>query len=84
MRTVMISEYAYPQINGKMTRVVQDKCLAKFHQWGLDVVEMPESVASFTVAVVEYQDGKIDTVVPGMVRFIEATTPQQAGEGIDK
>lgn len=42
-----------------------------FHCWGLEVDSKEESVASFTVAVVEREDGSITTWMPERVRFLD-------------
>ena len=46
------------------------KGVAKFHDWGVDFEEFDSGPASFSVAIVERENGKIETVCPSMIRFI--------------
>ena len=43
---------------------------ADFHEWGLDTVEVGESIASFSVALVELKDGTMISISPDRVKFI--------------
>lgn len=52
----------------------------KFHQWGLEVWEQDPASVAYSVAIVEKDDGQIETVPPNLVRFDDteggtATTP---------
>lgn len=41
-----------------------------FHQWGLAVIEGYEQAASYTVALIENEDGTIAEVSPVNLKFI--------------
>ena len=43
----------------------------KFHIWGTNVAETRESVASYTMAIVELPDGKIELIAPDNIKFIQ-------------
>jgi len=47
-------------------------CIGKFHQWGLEILEFDSGGASYTVAIVEKQDGTIITTIPTMIQFLNA------------
>jgi len=44
-----------------------------FHGWGLDIEEGASGFASYSVAIVEQEDGTIITPAAHMVMFIEPT-----------
>lgn len=54
---------------GKRTRVVQVG-EATFAGYGLDMLEQESYCTSFTVAIVEYDDGKVSLVPVHLIRFI--------------
>lgn len=58
---------------------------ARFHQWGGEYEEFESGPGNYTVALVEFADGTIETVLPDCVRFLD--TPDrlaaQISEGID-
>jgi len=66
MRKVMISERGYCDGKHKVT----EKGIAKFHQWGLEVEEGETGFASYSVAIVEFDDGSVDTARPCDIRFL--------------
>jgi hypothetical protein len=41
-----------------------------FLEWGVDYAEMRGTVAVYTVAIVEFQDGTIRLVFPDCLRFL--------------
>ena len=45
---------------------------AGFHQWGVETVEAETGFGNFTVAVVEYPDGRVDTFIPSNILFLDA------------
>lgn len=75
MRKVKIKMYVKPSYNeGK--RIEGTGCFTDFilegvfHEWGSEVEDVEESVATYTVAIVELADGTIETPVPSSVKFI--------------
>lgn len=42
-----------------------------FHQWGDGFVEYEEGFAQCTVAIVELEDGSIETPPPTLIRFVK-------------
>lgn len=53
---------------------------AVFHQWGTTVVEEGDTVAGETVAIVEFEDGKCDTVHPQLIQFTDKQQQALKGE----
>ena len=47
------------------------KCIGTFHGWGVDYQEFDEGVGNFTVAIVELEDGTVELVLAGMIRFMD-------------
>ena len=45
--------------------------LGKFHQWGLELIEENDTVANYSVGIVEYSDGTIDVVLPQNIKFLK-------------
>ena len=41
-----------------------------FHQWGLSAIETDDQVASYTIGIVENEDGSIEEVDPTNLKFI--------------
>ncbi len=79
MKTVIVLEYKYTRDEkGALVRGIGEKGTALFHQWGIDVIEYPETAAIFTVAIVEWPDGHIETVKPDMIKFV--LDPAPSGE----
>jgi hypothetical protein len=71
MKRVIVFEFSYTRDEkGALVKGIKAKGQALFHQWGLDVIEYPETAESFTVAIVEWPDGQIETVAPAMIKFI--------------
>lgn len=54
--------------DGQKTNV---KGEAKFHQFGVDFIEFSEGPANYSVAIVEWPDGGIDTVAPSQLQFLD-------------
>lgn len=44
---------------------------AKFHQWGMDYEEFETGPGNFSVAIIEFQDGSVQTVSPELIKFID-------------
>lgn len=48
------------------------KFFGKFHQWGMDSVQVSEcAVANFTVAIVEKDNGEVVNVRPDEIKFVD-------------
>lgn len=43
----------------------------KFHQWGINFEEFENGAASYTVALVELEDGVIVEVEPSRIKFVD-------------
>ena len=68
MRRVMLTKKVYPSVTSDKYTLVEDG-EAWFHCWGLACKEKGGS--SFTVAIVERDDGRVDTTTPYRIRFLE-------------
>jgi sugar lactone lactonase YvrE len=44
---------------------------ARFHQWANEYEEFESGPGNYTVALVEYADGSIGTVMPDCIRFLD-------------
>lgn len=44
---------------------------ASFHQWGVDYEEFENGPGNYSVAIIERDNGKIETVRPEMIEFIK-------------
>jgi hypothetical protein len=42
-----------------------------FHQWGLAMEDTVETVASYSIALIEKEDGSISEVIPSHFKFID-------------
>jgi len=42
-----------------------------FHGWGEDFEEFESGPGNFTVAIIELEDGSVETFVPKMIRFLD-------------
>lgn len=54
---------------GKGYALVEDY-VGKFHTWGMELWEQQEGSVTYSVALVEKDDGTIATVPPSLVQFI--------------
>ena len=45
--------------------------LGYFHTWGIDSEELDVGVLSYTVGIVELSNGKVVTVMPQNIKFID-------------
>lgn len=64
----------------------QDLREARFHQWGGEYEEFESGPGNYTVAVVEFADGTIETVMPENIRFLdgEEAKSAQMNEAIER
>jgi hypothetical protein len=44
---------------------------ALFHEWGLETEEGETGFASFSVAIVEFSDGQVESVPVALIKFID-------------
>lgn len=70
LRPVIVSHcFAKPTTPGGPATKLPDTH-AKFHQWGVDYQEFESGSANYTVAVVEFESGKVELVHPTHIRFL--------------
>ena len=55
-------------------RRLPDGC-ARFHKWGRSYVEFESGPASFTTAVIERDDGKVETPPAHWIEFLPEADP---------
>jgi hypothetical protein len=65
MRTIRWFSY----INSKEKR--RDMGIALFHIWGVEYEEFENGAGNCTVAIIELPSGKVETVLPSMIMFVE-------------
>ena len=46
-------------------------CLGYFHEWGIDSEEVEGGALNYTIGIVELKNGKIVTVMPENIKFID-------------
>ena len=51
------------------SKLVHDKC-GKFHGWGVYFDEYIENTPSYTAAIVEFEDGKVELVDANYIQFL--------------
>ncbi len=44
---------------------------AFFHQWGVDFEEFEAGPANYTTAIVEFSDGRVDSVPVNWIQFLD-------------
>lgn len=42
-----------------------------FHQWGTELIEGPDDCFTYSVAIVEMEDGEIKMVQPNYIQFVK-------------
>ena len=45
--------------------------LGYFHEWGIDSEEVEGGVLNYTIGIVELKNGKIVTVMPENIKFVD-------------
>ena len=58
-----------PRANLKWER--QHKTSGWFHQWGNNFEEFEHGPGNYTVAIVEHDNGTVDTYPPNLIEFVE-------------
>lgn len=56
----------------------KDLLEARFHQWGSEYEEFESGPGNYTVAVVEFADGSVGTVMPEHIRFLDSEEAEAA------
>ncbi|MDF3188065.1 hypothetical protein [Pseudomonas paracarnis] len=57
---------------GRRLEGLDDDREGKFHGWGSGYEEFESGPGNYTVAIVEFPDGKVDTVMPYLIRFLDS------------
>ena len=73
MRPVMTMKLIHDS-NGRRLEGLDDDREGKFHGWGSGYEEFESGPGNYTVAIVEFPDGKIETVMPYFIRFLDGET----------
>ena len=68
MRKVMVSEYL-KQENGCLELEETEEAL--FHEWGSNYEEFDSGPGNYSIAIVEFDDGKIQSIPVEQIRFIK-------------
>ncbi len=68
MRKVTVSEYLKND-EGFMLLVETGKGL--FHEWGVNYEEFESGPGNYSIAIVEYEDGTIESVPVEQIKFID-------------
>ena len=72
MRAVKVFKHEKKSGDTFMTKVEDGQ--ATFHQWGMDYEEFDNGAGNFSTAIIEREDGKIESVYVEMIEFIYAET----------
>jgi len=67
MRKVMVSKYVKHPDN-KLH--LEEVGVAAFHQFGVDYEEFENGPANFTVAIIEWPDGKVESIAVECIKFL--------------
>lgn len=73
MRPVMTMKMIHDSLGRRLEGLADDR-EGKFHGWGSGYEEFESGPGNYTVAIVEFPDGKVDTVVPYLIRFLDGDT----------
>ena len=72
-RKVIVSkmkQYPYPDQPGRSFWKLEEIGEATFHQFGTDYEEYETGPGNYTTAIVEWPDGRVESVRPEWVRFV--------------
>ena len=67
-------DFRYRKCSGKYfvrERGIIEFSLGYFHEWGIDSEEVEGGVLNYTIGIVELKNGKIVTVMPENIKFID-------------
>lgn len=73
MRPVTVFEHKPVGDEGKCSKVF--KVNGVFHTWGSDIIEYDDTVAAFTVAIVELSDGTVINPPAELIKFLDVGEP---------
>jgi hypothetical protein len=88
MERVYVAGYNIPTSPGDIGGYVPpyydmvDQGFAAFHGFGSEYEEFENGVGNATVAIVEFPDGTVRTVLPNAIRFIEPSIASPDGGGL--
>ena len=68
MRKVTVSEYKKND-KGLLVKVETGKGL--FHEWGINYDEFESGPGNYSIAIVEFEDGAIESVPVELIKFIK-------------
>lgn len=73
LRKVEISKHVcrINGLNGKQEWDLEPDYIGRFHAWGVQCEELELGVGNYTCAVVEKDDGTVDTPAAFLVRFMD-------------
>lgn len=72
MRVVRVINKIYKGRNMSNTVCeITDRGLAHFHGWGSEAYEAESGFGTQTVAILEWQDGSVELVVPNLITFVD-------------
>lgn len=73
LRRVKVFQWVKPQTpGGKYERM--EKCCGYFHRFSVDYEELQSGVGSYPVAIVEYNDGTVESIFLPLIQFMEPLT----------
>lgn len=72
MRKVIVYAYERKEGNTCYSKVEDGKGLAKFHAWGCAYEEFETGAGNYSTAIIEREDGSVESVPADMVKFVEA------------
>lgn len=81
MRKVEVSRRVRREVDGRVHWEFEAIDTARFHQFGVDYEEFENGVGNYTTAVIEWPDGRVESVPADHVRFLpdaveEPTQPE--------
>ncbi len=69
LRQVQVSRWAKDPESGNYGYVPTEH--GWFHGWGVNYEEFENGPGNYSVAIVEFADGKVETFVPAHIRFTD-------------
>lgn len=68
--TVTGTKPIYNETSKRMMRTTVDRGVATFHAWGHDYEEFENNAGNYSVAIIEWPDGTVETVKPENIKFL--------------
>jgi hypothetical protein len=75
MRRVIVSKFVWSEVQKRNLLTVAGE--ASFHQFGLDYEEFDGGPGNYSCAIIEWDDGQVETVPASQIRFIKTETDKQ-------